>query len=67
MAAIVQQTINPRYRYMDYYNKPLDLQVSMLSQVIQDIYYQMQGIPANGWALPSPSDEESFAFMAFDP
>lgn len=67
MAVVVKQTVNPRYRYNEYYKKPVDEQISMLSQIIQDVYYQMQGIPANGWALPSVSDDEAFAFMAFDP
>lgn len=59
--------IRPRNTYTDIFKKPLDVQISMLCQNIEDLYKQIQGDPSHGFSLQDSTSDDSFAFMVFDP
>jgi hypothetical protein len=65
---LAKSLVRPRFSYDDIYNKPIAEQVRLLSEVLQDIYYQMQGVPVNGLAITSDTfGTDDFAFMMMDP
>lgn len=59
--------IMPKYRYLEYHDKPLDQQVAALFSITEDVYVAMNGMLGAGPSFPMNDGGSAFSFMTFDP